>query len=583
MLTLADVLALLARWADLDDTERTALNEALSDTARWETDELPQLAEALHAAADAILDQPQDDVTLEALGWIADVVDGIRAESTARETAEAEREAAAQALADRIRGPQAETDPDGGEPAAGEVPEAAPEAEPEAPAEPVTEDAPTPEPVAAAAAPRVTRVAARRPAAVAPRPAASRQSAALTASANVPNVAMGARLDSSEALAAAFSSTLSAMGSMSLRPGMRVPVATAVREYPDEARLGMDPRVNARRIAAATSVEAIVAAGGICATPTPRYDLPVIANADRPVTSALVQFGADRHGVTIPAIPTLADVEGAITVWTEAMDVAAVDDADVRKNCLRVECGDDVPTTLQAIVQCLEFGNFDARSWPEKVEAYVALAAAQHARTAETQVLTQMGALSTQVTVPQSLGTARDVLAALDLATAAHRNRHRTNPNLSYRWVAPAWLRSQMRADLTREMPGSADERLAAADATIDAFFAARQIMPVWSLDGEAGQVFGAQSDGQLLGWIPTAVTYLYVEGSFLFLDGDELNFGVVRDSTLNSRNDFQMSVETFEQVALHGVEPLRLTFTLCPTGASAGTLEPVCEDVAAS
>lgn len=581
MLTLADVLALLARWADLDDTERTALNDALTDTARWEADELPQLAEALHAAADSILDLPQDDVTLEALGWIADVVDGIRAETTARETAETERAEAAQALADRIRGPQADTDPDG-EPAAGEAP-AEPEAEAEVPAEPVAEDAPAPEPVAAAAAPRVTRVAARRPAAVAPRPASTRQTAALTASANVPNVSMGARLDSSEALAAAFSSTLSAMGSMSLRPGMRVPVATAVREYPEDSVLGMDARANARRIAAATSVEAITAAGGTCASPTPRYDLPLIANADRPVTSALVQFGADRHGVTIPSIPTLADVEGAITVWTEAMDVAAVDDAQVRKSCLRVECGTDEPTSLDAIVQCLEFGNFDARSWPEKVEAYVALASAQHARTAETKVLTRMGALSTQVTVPQSLGTARDVLAALDLATAAHRNRHRTNPNLAYRWVAPAWLRAQIRADLTREMPGSADERLAAADATIDSFFAARQIMPVWSLDGETGQVFGAQSDGQLLGWIPTAVTYLYVEGSFLFLDGDELNFGVVRDSTLNASNDFQMAVETFEQVALHGVEPLRLTFTLCPTGASAGTLDPVCEDVAAS
>lgn len=403
------------------------------------------------------------------------------------------------------------------------------------------------------------------------------------ASAGVPGFQMGARLDQSARLADAFMATVKAMGSMSLRPGMRVPVATASLDFPEDGFLDGNVRSNTRKIDRVASLEAVAAAGGICAPPTPRYDMPTVATDDRPVRAGLTRFGADRGGVIIPSTPLISDLDGAVSFWTTEDDVAALDDPDVRKPCLRVDCGDDETVDLYAVVQCLEFGNFNARTWPERIERFVQLAGAWAARQAESRLLTRIGALSTQVTVPQNLGTARDVLTALDLAGAAMRNRHRMGPVVPLRFMAPVWLRDQMRADLTREMPGSADERLAAADAYIESFFGARHINVSWFLDGEAGQVFGSQADGTLLGWIPNVVTYLFPEGTFLFLDGGELNLGVVRDSTLNSRNDFQMFSEFFENVAFHGIESLRLTLNLCPTGAAAGTLEPVCTDVAAS
>lgn len=49
---------------------------------------------------------------------------------------------------------------------------------------------------------------------------------------------------------------------------------------------------------------------------------------------------------------------------------------------------------------------------------------------------------------------------------------------------------------------------------------------------------------------------------TFLFLDGGELDFGIVRDSTLNARNDFRLMVETFEALGYVGGESLELTLS---------------------
>jgi hypothetical protein len=62
----------------------------------------------------------------------------------------------------------------------------------------------------------------------------------------------------------------------------------------------------------------------------------------------------------------------------------------------------------------------------------------------------------------------------------------------------------------------------------------------------------------------------LFSEGSFLFLDGGTLDLGVIRDSTLVGTNDYKMFVETFENVALVGVESLQVTSTINVNGVAA-------------
>jgi hypothetical protein len=279
----------------------------------------------------------------------------------------------------------------------------------------------------------------------------------------------------------------------------------------------------------------------------------------------LVRFGADRGGVRTMAPPTLADLDGAIDMsWTAAVDAAP---GQATKDCLSVDCPSPDETEVDAIVRCIRFGNFQARFFAEFVQTWMDLAAVRWAREAETKALTTIGSGSTNVTTGQGLGTIRDIAAMLDRAGASMRNRHRLARDYPLRWGFPGWLLDNCRTDLAREMPGSNQERLAAADAEIMRVFTTRNVNPTPFLDGETGQIFGAQGDGALINWPSTVVSYLYPEGSWLFLDGGTLDLGVVRDSTLNSTNDFQMFAESFEQVHFHGVESMRITSDICPSG----------------
>jgi hypothetical protein len=61
----------------------------------------------------------------------------------------------------------------------------------------------------------------------------------------------------------------------------------------------------------------------------------------------------------------------------------------------------------------------------------------------------------------------------------------------------------------------------------------------------------------------------LYLEGAFIHVDSGTLELGLVRDSTLNSTNDFQFFGESFENVARIGPaqSALWITQDVCANG----------------
>jgi hypothetical protein len=65
----------------------------------------------------------------------------------------------------------------------------------------------------------------------------------------------------------------------------------------------------------------------------------------------------------------------------------------------------------------------------------------------------------------------------------------------------------------------------------------------------------------------------LYPEGTYQFLDGGRLDLGVVRDSTLDATDDYEVVVEVFESCALRGLESYQVQSLVLPNGASAGTV----------
>lgn len=88
-----------------------------------------------------------------------------------------------------------------------------------------------------------------------------------------------------------------------------------------------------------------------------------------------------------------------------------------------------------------------------------------------------------------------------------------------------------------------------------------------------ASQVYANAAAGTAIPGYPNQVdALLFPAGKMLFLDQGTLDLGLVRDSTLNSRNRYRQFSESFEGIANRAVEPLRLAMTVQPTGQTAGT-----------
>jgi hypothetical protein len=56
-------------------------------------------------------------------------------------------------------------------------------------------------------------------------------------------------------------------------------------------------------------------------------------------------------------------------------------------------------------------------------------------------------------------------------------------------------------------------------------------------------------------------------------MSGGVLDIGVVRDSTLDATNDYEIFTEVFETVAFRGVEALTVVSPWLPNGGSTGTV----------
>lgn len=394
----------------------------------------------------------------------------------------------------------------------------------------------------------------------------------ITAAAGIEGYRAGEELKDLSEVSKAITNRLHRLGKGSVgTDGDMETVATFTSTYPEDRHLTDNRDANTEKIQSVVNPSAITAAGGICAPAEVRYDIfSFNEETGRPVRDALAVFSADRGSIRYVEPPTLDDLDGSVSTWTLANDEAATEGSPTKPS-LRVACGDEVVVYTDAIPLILTFGNMGARAYPELVARHTELGMVWHARYAESKLLTRIGTLSTAVTSTQELGAVRDILVAVDQAAAGYRNRHRLAGASPLRVLLPEWVRNALRSDLVKQAPGDGlDAALNLADSTIDGFFSARNVNVSWFLDGETGQIMGAQATGTLNSYPANLVWYLFSEGTFLFLDGGTLDLGLVRDSQLNSVNDYQLFLETFEGVAKIGIESLRITTPVGIFGAHA-------------
>lgn len=429
-----------------------------------------------------------------------------------------------------------------------------------------------------------TQVRLRRP----PAPSGDRlpktqRGAVLVAAAGVEGERAGAPLDKIR-LAKAYKTTADRWGRVAKHDGgqeQRILIASASYDFPEERVLSRgDWEINAEKIAAVVpqsvpgmyGSEALVASGGLCAPLEPIYTIPNFATMQRPVRDALPSFRADRGGVTVGEATTIGDITTAISTITEEND--ALGGTFATKSCQDLSCPafTDVPVTV--IAHCREYGNLNAMAWPEKIAHENDLTMAAHARTADSYLLTRIKALSVNVTSgADTLGALIYTVDAIAKAAAGIRYRLRMSPNARFRVLAPLSLLDLLIVDTV----STQFDRYRSKSA-IEQYLNSLGITVVWYLDAvSGGEPFDAtQAAGALDGFTETYQFALYAEGTFIHVDGGGLELGIVRDSTLNSTNDYQFFGETFENVARVGPAQgaFWITLDVCPTGqfAPAGT-----------
>ncbi len=313
---------------------------------------------------------------------------------------------------------------------------------------------------------------------------------------------------------------------------------------------------------------ALRASGGSCTPSFAMYDLPTMSTDLRPVRDSLPAFVANRGGIRFQPSPTLSDVSAGVGVWTAANDITPSN--PTTKPAVTLTCPGEVEVFVNALTASMVVDNFRHQYHPESADAWLRQLNGAHARLAEQTLIDGMLNDSTVANTETVLGASRDVLAAVDRAASAYRNRQRMASDAYLTFIAPAWLRDLVRTDLSRAAFVSPDE-LSISYELIDSLFTSRNVSPVWSIDWSPS---APQVDGQLDGWPASCNALLFAPSTFIFLDGGTLNLGVVRDATLISTNNFIVFSESIEAVAKRGTESLHLDMALCANGTTSAPVE---------
>jgi hypothetical protein len=389
---------------------------------------------------------------------------------------------------------------------------------------------------------------------------------AITAGADIPGYTAGSTIDDMSGVAEAMAKRIHTLRRVNGGDGEQHIVASVTTKFPEERTLTQDAESNWNKIQSVVGPEALVASGGHQAPFEVKYDIFGLGTAVRPVRDSLPRFQADRGGIRYIVPPVLADYPNAVGIWTAANDSAETPSPSAKLS-LTVTAASETTVATDAVTLQLQFGNLLTRAYPELIARHNELGLIQHAREAEGNLLTNIGAASTAVTSTSLVGMGRDFLVQLGRAAAAYRSRHRLEADAPLRAIIPAWIKDAMAADLTLSMPG--DESMNAY-AEIEGYIASRGVNVTYSLDVAGGTgAFSTQSAGAMNEFPDTFVWYLFAEGTFLFLDGGTLDLGIIRDSTLVGTNDYKMFIETFENVAKVGVESLKVTSTINVNGTA--------------
>ena len=335
----------------------------------------------------------------------------------------------------------------------------------------------------------------------------------------------------------------------------------------DKIRAAMPPTASFMGKPGTMSEEALVASGGICAPSTPFYSMVNFGTEATPVWDSLPVFRNTRGGVNIPDSTYIGDITTAISSISEAND--ALGGTFATKSCQDLTCPAYTETFVNIFAHCREYGNLNARTWPEKIAHENALTMQALARTSEGFMLDRIKALSINVTNgAETLGALIYLVDAIVKARFGIIGRLRMPRNARFRAYIPYWVPPMLALD-TVQTPF---DRFRTEESLVE-YLRSQYIDPVFYLDtpstGTTQLPDSAQTD-DALDPLPDNVQWaIHPDGAFLGIDAGSLELGIVRDSVLNSTNDFQVFGEYFRNVVRLGPAQSAywVTSDLCANG----------------
>src|SRR5262245_4768574 len=506
---------------------------------------------------------------------LADSIDAIRSEKSKRATAAAENAVKLQEQRDRVRPPEAGTEP---------TPEPTPEPAPAPAPAPVQVAATTVAPTGGAVDtllaggdmpqakrklnPNLADMKRNAPAVPLPR----RNEAVLVASADIPGVALGADISNMDALVAAITARARSLPVTSR--GLEAPwypVATMNRDYRYTLDLNATPEQIDEVLMAASNPDALVAAGGWCSPSEISYDFFNIVCEDGMLD--LPTIGVNRGGLRWPTSASYGDIVNNFWSWNETQDIAAVTGTaqSGTKTCVRVPCPAFNEARLHCDGFCLTVGNLMEDAFPELIANHTRLTFAGHAHRLNTLRINELlqPANSVSITGYGSAGSGlvAPVLGSLELTAIDYREKYRMCEDSVLEVVLPRWLRGAMRADLRKR---TGVDLLEVADARLMNMFDLINVRVQWVTDWQVGTAGLPGGSTPITTW-PTTVQFLmWAAGTFALGRGLQLNLGVVRDSVLNQTNDHTGEwLEECWMIAKIGHESRLGTIAICADGTT--------------
>ncbi|GAA2946079.1 MULTISPECIES: major capsid protein [Streptomyces] len=311
----------------------------------------------------------------------------------------------------------------------------------------------------------------------------------------------------------------------------------------------------------------LVASGGWCAPSETLYDLVDIACPDMLWDAPEIQLS--RGGLRYFMTPSL-DVASMTFVHTEADDISGAE-----KPCFRIPCPDPVEVRCDAVGVCLESGILTQRHFPELTSWYVRNAMVAHEIRIRQQLFAQAVATATPVTLAASFGALSAVYSAVALQSADMVERHSLCETTSLEVVFPWWAKGLFLADLARR--NGVDVCDLDPNCIQDLFGTLGvRIQFARGLSPAVPDTIGGETPATT--W-PAEIEFLiYPAGSIQIGRGEEVNLGVIHDSSKFVTNDYTaVFVEECVALVSRSVDTRLVTVPVCASGETGAQTLAAC------